>query len=139
MSFNSASIVCGTRVENSFTISSRVKFLCLYLTIVVNTDSCDREGTHWVAFHFPKEGPAEFFDSFRRAPDTYHCRFRNVLIANGPQYNFNTVRVQHEDGDTPIVFSLASLGGRFVDGTSTYQVIYQTPRVSEYECGGSTG
>jgi hypothetical protein len=69
-------------------------------SFVVNTDSCDREGTHWVAFHFPKEGPAEFFDSFGRAPETYHRRFRNVLIANGPQYKFNTVRFQPEDGDT---------------------------------------
>jgi hypothetical protein len=41
-----------------------------------------------VAFHFPKEGPAEFFDSFGRAPETYHRRFRNVLIANEPQYKF---------------------------------------------------
>jgi hypothetical protein len=32
MSFNSASIVFGFRAENSFTISSRVKFLYLYLT-----------------------------------------------------------------------------------------------------------
>ena len=67
---------------------------------VINTYSCDREGTHWVAFHFPKEEPAEFLDSFGRAPETYHRRFRNVLIANGPQYKFNTVRLQPEDGDT---------------------------------------
>jgi hypothetical protein len=39
----------------------------------------------------------------------------------------------------PIVFFLASLGERFVDGTSTYLVIFQTPRVSEYESAGSTG
>jgi hypothetical protein len=26
-------------------------------SFVVNTVSCDREGTHWVAFHFPKEDP----------------------------------------------------------------------------------
>jgi hypothetical protein len=39
----------------------------------------------------------------------------------------------------PIVFSLASLGERFVDETSTYLVIFQTPRVSEYESTGSTG
>jgi hypothetical protein len=52
-----------------------------------------------VAFHFPKEGPAELFDSFGRAPETYHRRFRNVLIANGSQYKFNTVLVQPEDGD----------------------------------------
>jgi hypothetical protein len=42
-----------------------------------------------VAFHFPKEGPAEFFDSFRRASETCRRRFRNVLVANGPQYKFN--------------------------------------------------
>jgi hypothetical protein len=52
-----------------------------------------------VTFHFPKEGPAELFDSFGRAPETYHRRFRNVLIANGSQYKFNTVLVQPEDGD----------------------------------------
>ena len=55
-------------------------------SFVVNTDSWDREGTHWVAVHFPKEGPAEFFDSSGRAPETYNRRFRNVLIANGLQY-----------------------------------------------------
>jgi len=69
-------------------------------SFVVNTDSCDRDGTHWVAFHFTKEGPAEFFDSFGRAPETYHRRLRNELIANGLQYKFNTVRVQPKDGDT---------------------------------------
>ena len=69
-------------------------------SFVVNTDSCDREGTHWVVFHFPKEGPAELFDSFEQAPETSHPCFRSVLIANGTQYKFNTVRVHPEDGDT---------------------------------------
>jgi hypothetical protein len=69
-------------------------------SFVVNTDSCNREGTHWVAFHFPKEGPAEFFDSFGLVPETYHRRFRNVLIANAPQYKFNPIRVQPEDVNT---------------------------------------
>ena len=53
-----------------------------------------------MAFHFPKEGSAEFFDSFGQAPETYHRRFRNVLIANGQQYKLNTVLVQPKDGDT---------------------------------------
>ena len=39
-----------------------------------------------VAFHFPLVGPAEFFDSLGNAPETYHRRFVNVLIVNGPQY-----------------------------------------------------
>ena len=30
-------------------------------TFIVNTDTCDRGGSHWVAFHFPLVGPAEIF------------------------------------------------------------------------------
>jgi hypothetical protein len=29
----------------------------------VNTDTCDRGASHWVAFHFPHVGSAEFVDS----------------------------------------------------------------------------
>ena len=35
-------------------------------TFIVNTDTCDGGGSHWVAFHFPLVGPAEFFDSGKR-------------------------------------------------------------------------
>ena len=54
-------------------------------TFIVNTDTCDRGRSHWVAFPFPLVGPAEFFDSLGSAPETYHHRFSNVLIVNGPQ------------------------------------------------------
>ncbi|CAC5398352.1 unnamed protein product [Mytilus coruscus] len=54
-------------------------------TFVVNTDNCNHEGTHWVAFHFPISGPPEFFDSLGEAPETYQKHFRNVLIVNGPR------------------------------------------------------
>jgi hypothetical protein len=90
-------------------------------SFVVNTDSCDHKGTHWVAFHFPKEGPAEFFDSFGRAPETYYRRFRNVLIANGPQYKFNTVRVQPEDVDTCVLYCIHFVKYRY--GTFTLEGI----------------
>jgi hypothetical protein len=53
-------------------------------TFIVNTDTCDRGRSHWVAFHFPLVGPAEFFDSLGNAPEAYHRRFANVLIVNGP-------------------------------------------------------
>ncbi|VDI32556.1 Hypothetical predicted protein [Mytilus galloprovincialis] len=69
-------------------------------SFVVNTDDCDGKGIHWVAFHFPREGPVEFFDSFGRAPEKYRSRFRDVLVANGPRYKFSRVRVQPEDGDS---------------------------------------
>ena len=54
-------------------------------TFIVNTDTCDRGGSHWVAFHFPLVGAAKFLDSLGSAPETYHRRFANVLIVNGPQ------------------------------------------------------
>ncbi|CAC5379726.1 unnamed protein product [Mytilus coruscus] len=68
---------------------------------VVNTDNCNQEGTHWVAFHFPVSGPPEFFFYSRGgAPDTYQQRFRNVLIVNGPQYRFFGCQIQPDHLET---------------------------------------
>ena len=53
-------------------------------TFIVNTNTCDRGGNHWMALHFALVGPAELFDSLGNAPETYHRRFANVLIVNGP-------------------------------------------------------
>ena len=50
-----------------------------------------------VAFHFPLVGPAEFFDSRGNASETYHRRFANVLIVNGPQYYYCSSRIQPDD------------------------------------------
>jgi hypothetical protein len=69
-------------------------------TFIVNTDTCDRGGSHWVAFHFPLVGPAHFFDSLGNAPETYHRRFANVLIVNGPQYYYSSSRI-HPMTPTP--------------------------------------
>jgi len=46
---------------------------------IVNTDTYDRGGSHWVVFHFPQVG---------NAPEMYHRRFANVLIVNGPEYYY---------------------------------------------------
>ena len=69
-------------------------------TFVVNTDTCDEEGSHWVVFHFPAMGMPEFFDSMGNAPETYQRHFRNVLILNGPQYNMVRSQLQPDDSDT---------------------------------------
>jgi len=53
-----------------------------------------------VAFHFPHVGPANFFDSLGSAPETYHRRFANVLIVNGPQYYYCSSQIQPDDIDT---------------------------------------
>ena len=54
-------------------------------TFIVNTDTCDRGGSHWMAFHFLFVGPVELFDLLGNPPETYHRRFANVLIVNVPQ------------------------------------------------------
>ena len=69
-------------------------------TFFVNTDTCNRGGSHWVAFYFPLVGPVEFFDSLGSAPEAYHRRFANVLIVNGPQYYYCSSRIQPDDTDT---------------------------------------
>ena len=69
-------------------------------TFIVNTDACDRGRSHWVAFHFPQVGPAELFDSLGNAPETYHRRFANVLIVNGPEYYYSSSQIQPDDTDT---------------------------------------
>ena len=68
-------------------------------TFIVNTDTCDRDGSHWVAFHFPLVGHAEFFDSLGSAPETYHRRFANVLVVNGPEYYYCSSPIQPDDTD----------------------------------------
>jgi hypothetical protein len=64
---------------------------------IVNKDTCDRGGSYWVALHSPLDGPAKFFDSLGNAPETYHRRFANVLIVNGPQYYYCSSRIQPDD------------------------------------------
>jgi hypothetical protein len=69
-------------------------------TFIVNTDNGDRGRSHWVAFHFPLVGPAEFFDLLGNALETYHRRFANVLIVNGPQYYYCSSQIQPDNTDT---------------------------------------
>jgi hypothetical protein len=44
--------------------------------------------------------PAELSDSLGNAPETYHRRFTNVLIVNGPQYYYCLSQIQPDDTDT---------------------------------------
>jgi hypothetical protein len=77
---------------------------CLYVCIGDGggpvCSSCDRDGSHWVAFHFPLVGPADFFDSLGNAPETHHRRFANVLVVTGPQYYYCSSQIQPDDTDT---------------------------------------
>ena len=39
--------------------------------LVLNTDTHDKPGTHWLAIYGPPNGPLELFDSFGLAPSRY--------------------------------------------------------------------
>ena len=67
-------------------------------TFIFNTDMCDRGGSHWVAFHFPLVGPAEFFDSlgnvsppFRQRPDRQRTAILLLFISNPTHRHLRTV------------------------------------------------
>jgi hypothetical protein len=67
---------------------------------IVNTSRATvPEVTGW-RFTFPSWDPANFFDSLGNVPETYHRRFPNVLIVNGPQYYYWSSRIQPNDTDT---------------------------------------
>ena len=51
---------------------------------VVNVDSSDRHGSHWVAFYFSCSEKAEFFD-----PEIYATSFVEFLNGNCSQWTFN--------------------------------------------------
>ena len=65
-----ATVCCADELPTQVGVSAR--------TFIVNTDTWDRGGSHWVAFHFPLVGPAEFFDSLGNALETYHRRVRTT-------------------------------------------------------------
>ena len=59
---------------------------------IVNTEPNGCPGKHWVAFYFPDQGPAEYFDSVGKPPRTK--RFELSLKNNGPSYIYNRQRIQ---------------------------------------------
>ena len=63
-------------------------------TFIVNTDTCDRDGSHWVAFHFPLVGSARRIvrfagkrtgnvsPPFRQRPDRQRTAILLLFISN---------------------------------------------------------
>ena len=62
--------------------------------IIANTDSYGKPGKHWVAFYFPRRGPAEFFDSTGHPPSKLNKNFAKFLKKNSKKYVYNRNRLQ---------------------------------------------
>ena len=64
-------------------------------TFIVNTDTCDRGGSHWVAFHFPSWDPPNF--SIRW--ETHRKRITAVSPTSTDR-NTTTTQIQPDNTDT---------------------------------------
>jgi hypothetical protein len=60
---------------------------------IVNNQNYDKPGQHWVSIFLTKY--PEFFDSLGRRPNFYKKEFEYFLVNHGPQYLYNTQRLQN--------------------------------------------
>jgi hypothetical protein len=61
--------------------------------LVVNTDSSEKPGEHWIALAVNKDGSGEYFDSYGLLP--LHIEFADFLFRNCPNgWNYNKVPLQ---------------------------------------------
>lgn len=58
---------------------------------IVNYDTCDKPGSHWVAVYFPTSGNKEFFDSYGMEPRQQE--FISKLLETG-ETNYNVFPLQ---------------------------------------------
>ena len=61
---------------------------------IVNTDSSQGPGKHWVAFYFENERSAEFFDSYGYKPLQLATEFETFLSRNAEHWIHNEKRLQ---------------------------------------------
>jgi len=64
---------------------------------VVNNDPSTKPGRHWLAVYMGQV--PEFFDSLGQSPSSYNKDFENFLINHGPNYKYNTMRIQNDGSD----------------------------------------
>ena len=65
--------------------------------IIANTDPYGKPGRHWVAFYFPRRGPAEFFDSTGSAPYKLNRNFSKFLKKNSKKYLLDVAQSPHKN------------------------------------------
>lgn len=85
---------------------------------VVNTDTSDKAGLHWVCIYLPTTHSftIEFFDPLANSVDKYNHYISTFLIANGPNFIYSNKRIQNyftsSCGLFCILFSVLRCEGR---------------------------
>jgi len=60
---------------------------------IINTDSSDKKGEHWVAVNFNPNGIAEYFDSFGFSPT--HSEIKEFITNNSRSWVYNRRLLQN--------------------------------------------
>ena len=67
-------------------------------SIICNTDTSDKGGTHWIAIFIPKIGKIEYFDSFGLKP--LNQEIYKFFDFNGVNYVYNNKQIQSNESNT---------------------------------------
>lgn len=92
--------------------------------VVINTDTTDGPGEHWISCFFPKDSDAEYFDSYGLPP--LHEEVVDFLHLNSPRgfsYNSSTLQAANSNvcGNYCILFLYARCHGyKFSDVISVF-------------------
>ena len=62
--------------------------------LIVNTDTYDKPGKHWIAMYFDKNGKGRFFDSYGRKPSFLRLCWKHFMDNNSNEWTFNKIQVQ---------------------------------------------
>ena len=71
--------------------------------IIVNLDSSEKKGSHWVVLHYVTSHIVEHFDSIGRKPDEH---ISNILFTEKLTYKYNNKRLQSMYTNTCGLFCL---------------------------------
>ena len=63
-------------------------------TYIVNTDSHNLPGKHWVAIYMTGNGHCEFFDSYGKPPQHYHPAWEDWIHHNSHTWSYNRQCIQ---------------------------------------------
>ncbi len=88
------------------------KIYGLPIGIVINTDSSDEPGEHWVAVYIDRNGIGEYFDSFGLPP--LHKEITDFMHENCPQgWLYNTITFQSMYSQTCGNYCVLYLSSKF--------------------------
>lgn len=80
--------------------------------LIVNTDTHDKSGKHWIALYFRDEVNAEFFDSYGHSVDYYNSYFDYYLHKHAENVTVNEKRIQGDATDVCGLYCLFYLRKR---------------------------